>query len=243
MQLLRILFACLTLLATTSARGGDFVYAEMKTNYGLIVLQLDTIKAPISVANFVEYAKAGFYTNTVFHRVIPTFMIQGGGFDHHGNYPGGLHQKPGTKAGIKNEWENGLKNTRGTIAMARTSDPNSATSQFFINTQDNPALDQPRGGAAYAVFGTVIAGMDTVDAIKNVQTTRLQNGMSDVPVTEVRIETVTIVSQEKANTAEARIISDEIKLIASKIEEWEAKIVVLQAKLEAISASAKEKSQ
>ncbi len=175
-----------------------YEYALMKTSKGDILLELDATNAPISVANFVEYVKKGFYDGTIFHRVIENFMIQGGGFD------ATLTQKE-TAPPIKNEWRNGLKNTRGTIARARTSVPDSATSQFFINTVDNGMLDRPNGGAAYAVFGRVVVGMEAVDAIKKVQTgvgvatTPGGKGqMGDVPTAAVLIEKVTMLSKEDA---------------------------------------------
>jgi peptidyl-prolyl cis-trans isomerase A (cyclophilin A) len=133
-------------------------YCVFRTSKGDIVIELDRVKAPISVENFVQYVKDGFYNETVFHRVVAGFVIQGGGFDTKGV------QKQ-TRTPIKNEWQNGLKNNRGTLSMARTPMPDSATSQFFINLKDNAALDTPRGGAAYAVFGKVISGMEVVDAI------------------------------------------------------------------------------
>jgi len=160
------------------------VYAAMTTSKGTIYLELDAAKAPISVENFVTYAKDGFYSGTIFHRVIKGFMIQGGG------HATDMKLKP-TREPIKNEWNNGLKNVRGTISMARTNAPNSATSQFFINTVDNAMLDQPRGGAAYAVFGKVVRGMDVVDAIADTPTGRSE-GMADVPKTQVVIEKVEI---------------------------------------------------
>jgi len=135
------------------------------TSEGDITLELDAARAPKSVANFLAYARAGHYDGTVFHRVIDGFMIQGGGFTPE------MKQKP-TRAPIALESQNGLKNERGTIAMARTSDPNSATSQFFINLVDNPRLDFPSfDGHGYAVFGKVVAGMDVVDKIRKVTTT------------------------------------------------------------------------
>jgi len=139
----------------------DRAYAKMITSMGEIVIELNQEKAPITVANFLEYADAGFYNGTLFHRVIPNFMIQGGGFDKE------MVEKP-TKPAIKNEWQNGLKNVKGAIAMARLQgQPDSATSQFFINVKDNPQLDAAgRDPAGYAVFGRVIAGMDVVDKIK-----------------------------------------------------------------------------
>ena len=151
----------------------------LDTTHGPIHLELDAANAPISTANFLEYVDSGHYTGTIFHRVIDGFMIQGGGFTHE------MQQKP-TNAPIKNEWKNGLKNKRGTIAMARTNVVDSATSQFFINVADNDFLDQPRDGAAYAVFGKVTKGMDVVDKIKSVKT-GVKKGMGDVPVTPVAI--------------------------------------------------------
>src|SRR5262249_27652907 len=142
----------------------------MTTSLGTIRLELDGDKAPVGVANFLSYVDDQFYDNTIFHRVIKDFMIQGGGFEP------GLRQKR-TKAPIKNESPNGLSNPRGTIAMARTSDPDSATAQFYINVVDNArGLDSQR----YCVFGQVIEGMDVVDKIRAVRTTR-QAGYSDVP--------------------------------------------------------------
>ena len=145
----------------------------LETSHGQIIIELDQAKAPISTANFLAYVDAGQYDGTIFHRVIPTFMIQGGGFTSD------MRQKS-TKAPIKNEWKNGLKNKRGTIAMARTSDPDSATCQFFINTVDNAFLDQPNGGAAYAVFGKVVSGLEAVDKIRAVPT-GTKGGHQDVP--------------------------------------------------------------
>jgi len=172
------------------------VYVQMKTSMGDIVLELNAEKAPISVANFVKYTESGHYNGTVFHRVISTFMIQGGGFTPD------LSQKE-TLPPIKNEWKNGLKNKRGTIAMGRTNVADSATSQFYINVQDNDVLDTPRDGAAYAVFGKVVSGMDVVDQIKVVKT-GTKNGMGDVPVTPVVIEKVTKITADEAKAAPAK---------------------------------------
>jgi len=168
-----------------------FEYIRMTTSKGDIVLELNREKAPISVANFVQYANDGFYEGTTFHRVIPNFMIQGGG-----HLPDMSQKK--TRDPIKNEWQNGLKNMRGTIAMARLGgQADSATSQFFINVVDNAMLDVARDGAAYAVFGRVIDGMDVVDAIKGVQTTT--KGMyQNVPTEPVMIEKVTVITDESA---------------------------------------------
>jgi peptidyl-prolyl cis-trans isomerase A (cyclophilin A) len=168
----------------------QMMYVQMKTSMGDIVLELDAAKAPISAENFLKYVDKGFYEGTIFHRVIKGFMIQGGGFT------ADMKQKS-TEAPIKNEWKNGLKNTRGTIAMARTSVPDSATSQFFINVVDNAFLDEPRGGAAYAVFGKVIAGMATVDKIRETPT-GVKGGMPDNPVTTVTIEKAKKISADEA---------------------------------------------
>ena len=195
-------------------------YATIKTTLGTIVVELDDEKAPISVANFKMYAEEGFYDKTLFHRVIPGFMVQGGGFDHHGAYPQTMHKKPGAKAGIKNEWTNGQKNKRATLAMARLGNqPDSATNQFFINLADNDFLDQPRDGAGYAVFGKVIGGMDVVDQIAGVPTMRLPNGMSDVPNQPLMIESIAFVTKAEADKA---VIADA-----------QARVDALQAELDA----------
>ena len=136
----------------------------LETSLGPIKVALDRDKAPLSVDNFLQYVRSGHYDGTIFHRVIPSFMIQGGGFD------AGMKQKA-TKPPIKNEAGNGLKNRRGTLAMARTNDPDSATAQFFINLKDNAALDYGMRNAGYAVFGEVVEGMDVVDRIAAVPTT------------------------------------------------------------------------
>lgn len=154
----------------------------METSEGSIDIELLADKAPISVSNFLAYADAGFYNNTIFHRVIPRFMIQGGGFDAN------MSQKP-TRAPIKNEAANGVKNDRGTLAMARTSVIDSATAQFFINVVNNDFLNHGGRDYGYAVFGKVVAGMDVVDKIAAVQT-GVKNGMGDVPVKTVIIKSV-----------------------------------------------------
>jgi peptidyl-prolyl cis-trans isomerase B (cyclophilin B) len=162
---------------------------EMTTSKGVIRIELDDAKAPASVANFLSYVAKKHYDNTVFHRVIPGFMVQGGGFGP------GLQQKP-TDAAITNEANNGLKNAKYTLAMARTSAPHSATAQFFINTTDNGFLDfksESPQGWGYAVFGKVVAGTDIVDAIEKVKTGR--RGMhDDVPVEDVVIHSVVALS-------------------------------------------------
>jgi peptidyl-prolyl cis-trans isomerase B (cyclophilin B) len=151
--------------------------------YGVITLELDEQKAPKTVANFLEYVKKGHYDNTVFHRVIPGFMVQGGGFEP------GMQQKP-TAAAIENEAANGLKNDNYTVAMARTQAPHSATAQFFINVADNAFLNHtspsPQGWG-YAVFGKVVGGKDVVDRIKAVKTGN-KGGHGDVPLQDVVIE-------------------------------------------------------
>lgn len=169
----------------------QFVYVTMKTTMGEIVLELNQEKAPLSVANFLAYVDKGHYEGTIFHRVIKDFMIQGGGFDMD------MKQKPTDKP-IKNEWKNGLKNARGTIACARTPVADSATTQFFINVKDNTFLDDPRDGAAYAVFGRVVQGIETVDAIRGVKT-GIKGGMGDVPVETVKIEKVSRLTKEQVD--------------------------------------------
>jgi peptidyl-prolyl cis-trans isomerase A (cyclophilin A) len=166
-------------------------YVQMTTSKGDIILELNREKAPISVENFLSYVDKEFYNGTIFHRVIPTFMIQGGGFTND------MQQKP-TEKPIKNEWRNGLKNERGTVAMARTAVADSATSQFFINVTDNAFLDQPRDGAAYAVFGKVVAGMNVVDAIRVVPTHTHPAGHQNVPLEPVVIERMKRISEEEA---------------------------------------------
>lgn len=159
----------------------------LKTNYGDIELKLDTENTPVTAENFLKYAKSGFYNGTIFHRVINGFMIQGGGFDKE------MVQKK-TDATIKNEAKTGKTNKRGTIAMARTSDPHSATAQFFINVVDNDFLNfksETTSGFGYCVFGEVVNGMDIVDQIKKVATTS-RMGHQDVPVEPVVIEEVIV---------------------------------------------------
>ena len=159
---------------------------RLKTSAGDIVVVLDPAHAPKTVDNFMGYVNAGHYNGTVFHRVIPTFMIQGGGMT------ADLKEKP-TRPPIALESRNGLSNLRGTLAMARTGDPNSATSQFFINVQDNPRLDaaNARDGSGYAVFGKVIAGMDVVDRIRAMPTGS-KGPYDDVPITPVTISSATV---------------------------------------------------
>jgi peptidyl-prolyl cis-trans isomerase B (cyclophilin B) len=159
----------------------------ISTSLGEMMLELDRAKAPVTTENFVAYAEAGHYDGTVFHRVIPGFMIQGGGFDAQ------MRQKP-TQASIANEAHNGLRNERGTIAMARTSDPHSATSQFFINLKNNSFLDhvgKTAQGWGYTVFGRVVEGTNVLDAIAQVPT-GTRGPHCDVPNEPVLIESVTV---------------------------------------------------
>lgn len=191
MRYLLITLSSLFLLISTANAAADFSSKQVKleTTEGDILLELDITRAPHSVLNFMNYVRDGFYDGTIFHRVISNFMIQGGGFT------ADLQRKK-TKAPIINEADNGLKNTRGTIAMARTSDPHSATAQFFINVVDSPFLDHkhksPRGWG-YAVFGKVIAGMDVVDKIRNTRTGPRGPFRSDVPVKTVTIVKASII--------------------------------------------------
>jgi peptidyl-prolyl cis-trans isomerase A (cyclophilin A) len=158
------------------------------TNMGQFTVELEPEKAPKTVANFLAYVNSGFYTGTIFHRVINGFMVQGGGFTKD------LMQKP-TRAQIPIESNNGLKNSKYSIAMARTNDPNSATAQFFVNVKDNAMLDYPgRDGYGYTVFGRVIAGMDTIENIKFVETNvDMATRMSDVPVKPIVIESAKVI--------------------------------------------------
>ena len=162
--------------------------AVLNTNHGIIEIELNAEKAPITVANFVDYVKSGHYDGTIFHRVIDNFMIQGGGFD-------ASMQQKSTKAEIQNEAKNGLKNDKYTIAMARTTAPHSASAQFFINVKNNDFLNfssESMQGWGYAVFGKVTAGTDVVDKITNVKTGR-KGAHDDVPTESVVIQTATII--------------------------------------------------
>ena len=173
-----VLFAA-NLMAATPTKAPHVL---LETTNGQIEIELDPVKAPISTKNFLDYVDSGFYNNTIFHRVIPGFMVQGGGFTSQ------MQQKE-TKAPIKNESKNGLHNVRGTLSMARTSVPDSATSQFFINVKDNDFLDS---GDGYAVFGKVVSGTDIVDAIERVPTGS-RGGHGDVPTQDVVITSATLV--------------------------------------------------
>ena len=191
MRQMRVVLGIVGLLltvATVGAKEGGNPVVVMKTSLGDVKIELDKAKAPVTVDNFLVYVNDKFYDGTIFHRVIPAFMIQGGGFDKD------MNQKK-TKAPIKNEAGNGLKNVTGTLAMARTSDPNSATAQFFINTKDNAFLDHKNDtaqGYGYAVFGKVVDGMDVVKKIEQVQTTT-RPPYENVPVTPVVIESIRVV--------------------------------------------------
>jgi cyclophilin family peptidyl-prolyl cis-trans isomerase len=181
------LFLLCTMTAMSSVTAATQVTFE--TNQGNFTVEVYADKAPKTVENFLQYVKEGFYTNTVFHRVISRFMVQGGGFDRD------FAEKP-TRAPIVNESNNGLLNTTGTIAMARTQDPNSATAQFFVNVADNQFLNYTSPEASmigYCVFGKVVSGMDVVFKISNLPTGN-QRGMSDVPIRTVIIKRATIVS-------------------------------------------------
>ena len=177
------------LLLSTNAIAAN-PQVEIKTNMGNIVLELYPDKAPKTVENFLQYVKDGFFKGTIFHRVIPGFMIQGGGFS------ADFAQKQ-TRAPIQNEAGNGLKNDTGTIAMARTSDPHSATAQFFINVKDNDFLDFTPGNPGYAVFGKVSKGMDVVNKIEAVQTGN-RGGHQNVPVKPIVIEDAKILPAVKS---------------------------------------------
>jgi cyclophilin family peptidyl-prolyl cis-trans isomerase len=185
-RIFSILILSIALSACTQATVNSQNKVIMQTSLGRIVLELDAQKAPKSVANFMRYVDDGFYDGTVFHRVIPGFMIQGGGFT------ADLKKKPGYDP-LQNEAGNGLRNLRGTISMARTNVVNSATSEFFINVVDNAFLDhrdETAQGFGYAVFGKVIEGMDVVDRIVSVKTERRNMVFADLPVDKVIIESV-----------------------------------------------------
>ncbi len=185
--LMLFLFSTLS-FATEKQMSDTQTKVKMTTSLGTIVIELDNAKAPVSAANFADYVKSGFYDGTIFHRVIPGFMAQGGGFDT------SFNQKA-TQAPIKNEADNGLKNERGTLAMARTNAPNSATAQFFINYKDNGFLNHTSptpSGWGYAVFGKVVEGMEVVDEMAK-QPTGNRGMHQDVPKTDIVIEKAEIV--------------------------------------------------
>jgi peptidyl-prolyl cis-trans isomerase A (cyclophilin A) len=189
---MRKIIASLFLFSSLIASGASFAgpKIEFKTTMGNFVVELDSAKAPKTSANFLNYVNSGFYNGTIFHRVIDGFMIQGGGFTSD------LTQKP-TNPPVVSEAQNGLKNQTYTIAMARTSDPDSATAQFFINVKDNEGLNYPNAmGNGYTVFGTVISGTQTIDAIRKIPTmvasSPKMGRMSDVPSKTVTIESATV---------------------------------------------------
>jgi peptidyl-prolyl cis-trans isomerase B (cyclophilin B) len=190
LKLLAVCFVCLAVISAGSARAANPVVV-METSMGTVKIELYEDKAPITVKNFLGYVEDKFYDNTLFHRVMDGFMVQGGGFEP------GLKQKK-TKEQIKNESANGLSNLRGTIAMARTKEADSATSQFFINVVDNVRLDKAKfqDGVGYCVFGRVIDGMDVVDKIRVVETTT-RDGHDDVPVKDVVIKSVRVEKKDK----------------------------------------------
>ncbi len=206
---------------------------KLETTLGDIVLELNAEKAPISVRNFLQYVSSGFYNGTIFHRVIPGFMIQGGGFTAEV-----VEKKEGLRPPIKNEWKNGLKNERGTIAMARTPVADSAAAQFFINVADNVVggahdLDTPRpqgGNAAYAVFGKVVEGMDVVDKIRD--TKLVQNAKQPSPEGAVTPETpVVIKSATLAGPYDTKVLDARVEALEQEAKEAEAKAKEAQVKL------------
>ncbi len=189
--LLQLAAAGAALMFSGAALAFENPQVSLKTTMGEIVIELDGEKAPKSTANFLQYVKSGFYKGTVFHRVITDFMIQAGGYTEK------LVDKPGVRKPIASEAQNGLSNKPYTVAMARTGDPNSATSQFFINTNDNAGLDYPgMDGHGYAVFGRVVKGQETVDKIKNVMVDDVR-GMQNVPVVPVVIQNASILTGDK----------------------------------------------
>jgi len=185
-----------------------------ETSKGKMTIELYPKEAPITVENFLSYVVEGFYNGTVFHRVIPRFVIQGGGMT------ADMDRKP-THNPIKNEADNGLKNLRGTLSMARTNDPNSATSQFFINLVDNTALDKSQTSAGYAVFGKVIRGLDIVDAIAQVQTTT-KGQYKDVPQIPVTINKA-YVKTDEGGVADKKAGEDEAAETKSSVTDKKAK--------------------
>lgn len=183
--LIHLGFASSVVLMAAPAAGQDAApRVALETSQGTIVLELNPEKAPITVANFLQYVEAGWYEGTIFHRVIDGFMVQGGGFDTK------MQQKI-TRGQIENESKNGLSNKRGTISMARLPDPHTATAQFFINSVDNDGLDASGGDFGYAVFGKVVEGLDVIDAISKVAT-GTKAGMRDVPEETILIQKVSV---------------------------------------------------
>ena len=187
MPMLRTLVAIFSLIVSLHA-GAANPQVELKTTLGTIVVELDVDKAPLTVENFLQYVKDGHYDGTVFHRVIPGFMVQGGGFTAD-------FKEKATRAPIRNEAGNGLRNATGTLAMARRPDPHSATAQFFINVADNNSLNfrfPTQEGHGYAVFGKVVKGMDVVERIVKVQTGPGPAGHQNVPVKPIIIESAKV---------------------------------------------------
>jgi cyclophilin family peptidyl-prolyl cis-trans isomerase len=184
------LLAVLTLGLTQPSYGAEPAQVRIETSAGDFIVQLDAERAPLSVANFLQYVRDGFYDGTIFHRVVNGFVIQGGG------YPPDMTLKP-ARPTIPNESGNGLTNRRGSVAMARTGDPHSADAQFYVNLADNLALDPKPTRWGYAVFGEVIQGMDTVDSIGHVATS-IRGGQQDVPVEDVIILKVSVVKASDA---------------------------------------------
>jgi peptidyl-prolyl cis-trans isomerase A (cyclophilin A)/peptidyl-prolyl cis-trans isomerase B (cyclophilin B) len=178
-----ILMVCLGVMNSAQAQGSDAVRVRIETSMGDFVVQLDASRAPLTVANFLEYVRSGHYEGTIFHRVINNFVAQGGGYDEK------LTEKP-TQANVVNESGNGLTNRRSTIGMARTGEPHSADAQFYISLADNPALDPQPGRWGYAVFGTVVEGMQVVDSIGGVATEAAGPFDSDVPLKPIVISKI-----------------------------------------------------
>ena len=184
-SIFRVFVGSLSLLLVTIVHAAPInPLVNIETSNGTVVLELDVVKAPLTVQNFIDYVESGYYDGLIFHRVIDGFMIQGGGFDQ-------KMVQANTGTPIKNEANNGLMNQRGSIAMARTNNPDSATSQFFINLKDNAFLNRSSGNPGYAVFGRVLKGMDVIDDIAKVKTSRM-GPHNDVPVEPVVIKKASI---------------------------------------------------
>ncbi|OQW94364.1 MAG: hypothetical protein BWK79_06205 [Beggiatoa sp. IS2] len=224
---MRYFIICLFSLWTLIAQSAEVPIVELQTTMGTIVLELNAEKAPKSVENFLSYAKEGFYEGTIFHRVINNFMVQGGGYTKE-------YEKKPTHAPVVNEATNGLKNLRGTVAMARTGDPDSATSQFFINVKDNDFLDyrpSTSGGSGYTVFAKVIKGMETAEKIQQVATGASGPFQKDVPQTPILIEKV------KISKAAATSETDASPLEGDKTESKASQPVVQPAKTKPVTTN------
>ncbi|RMF77660.1 MAG: hypothetical protein D6744_11090, partial [Planctomycetota bacterium] len=208
--------------APNEERDGLHPLVKMTTTLGDIVLELNAEKAPITVDNFIQYAEDGFYEGTIFHRCIEGFMIQGGGFT-----PDMEEKKEGVRGPIKNEWRNRLRNRRGTIAMARTTDPDSATCQFFINVVDNQRLNMPTsGGAGYCVFGKVVEGMDVVDKIvstEKIKHPKYPSNQAVTPKEPVVIQSVTLMSAYDRDAVKKLIAEQEARRAAVAAEQEQEK--------------------